>query len=569
MVFRATCAAMSIIAFNSLIGCGQHRMAGSSEAFGIHSPSSQTLFRHLAGVTTNQDPKRDVPNQPGWGDRVRSNEDVVTVIVNSAFVNSVPLVGIEMLDPNTGYDVILFAETQENAAAGYKSPPLTSVIYQNRDVQFPGLLNFKDAIAYGPTLYKGHPLKIKFTLMILVTNAKNRVSSIVDIVGGIAGIAAPQYAEIASEGVGVIRAILRAQPDVVAFDFEWTFLSDNPEGLLRVVGDRSKPPPTIAKGDATKSLIAATGACSAFPVTNVDAMVNFFVADSTAIKALSKIDAADPSTAEKAKSTIKTCIGKACGASLTTKELAVLNKKAPNWSKSFADQFVKAHVKRKDKTVLGNRKWDEYWPWLSYGLQAIVEVVPYRKWGKMTPAIGLTDELELKGPYIVKKGTSKKIATNYMVFSIVPGQIEQDDETLRAASELNSTLLASISRSDESLAQAAEDIKTFGKKLTAAILKARAEREARKLRRKEKSCEEFHKKFNKSINAMATSLIGEDGEDDSDTKNLANSIRKDILNNFLSKEWIDGDKCSSSENINKAVEQGEESLDTATTEEGS
>src|SRR5262249_27464195 len=111
----------------------------------------------------------------------------------------------------------------------------TSIVYVGPNQKVPGRLNFRDMLAYGPTRFKGHPLRVRFTMMVLQKNAADRNASAIDIISSFAAAAAPQYSAITSEVAKVLHGILKAQPDIKFFDFEATLLSDEPEALAEII----------------------------------------------------------------------------------------------------------------------------------------------------------------------------------------------------------------------------------------------------------------------------------------------------------------------------------------------
>lgn len=176
-----------------------------------------------------------------WGDYVRYNDDVLTVAVDQVYLDSLP-------SPAVGpRDVVLFAEVWENAAEGFKAQSLNQIVFIALNQQVPGRLNFTGNLAYGPTRFKGHPLKIKFTLMLVQSGDTQTIlpafsgratsRSPLDVLNSlksVADLAGPQ-AQLASEAVTVARELLRAQPDIAVFDFEATFYSVAPEGLTATI----------------------------------------------------------------------------------------------------------------------------------------------------------------------------------------------------------------------------------------------------------------------------------------------------------------------------------------------
>jgi hypothetical protein len=162
-----------------------------------------------------------------WDDYIMYRDDVIAVQVQSAYLNRVP-------STITGSrDIILFAEVWENAAQGYNSQAINTIVYAAQSQMIPSRLNFTGNLAFGPAAFSGHPFKIKFTLMILQKRTGEQASSSIGVIQNFmsAASAASPYAAIASQAISVLREVLRNQPDVVAFDFEATLPSISPREL--------------------------------------------------------------------------------------------------------------------------------------------------------------------------------------------------------------------------------------------------------------------------------------------------------------------------------------------------
>lgn len=172
---------------------------------------------------------------PELGDLVRFTTDSVTMTVPTVYLDHLPAT---LSSVTTGrYDAMLFAEVWENAAMDRGEPAINRIVHVALDQPVPGRLNFQDAIAYGPTLFKGHPMRIKFTLVLLQRRAKESgdtaAKSLQDFVS-LAGAGTPTGAA-ASTVVALIRQIMRSLPDVEAFDFEVTFYPYNPPAASDIV----------------------------------------------------------------------------------------------------------------------------------------------------------------------------------------------------------------------------------------------------------------------------------------------------------------------------------------------
>jgi hypothetical protein len=208
------------------------RKSGQVEKFFIDITQSNDLIRA-------QSPGKIIPSNPkratiegSWGDRIKLASDVLAIQVHSVYLDNLPptLTG--------SHDIVLFADVWENAAAD-NEPPLTKVVYSGKNQMIPGKLNFDGNLAYGPTSFKGHPIKIRFTLMVLQKSQGDKESSVPDVISKYTS-AIPVYGVFVSQAAAIIRDVLRAQPDVVAFDYETTMLSDGPEKLSPIITDGTK-----------------------------------------------------------------------------------------------------------------------------------------------------------------------------------------------------------------------------------------------------------------------------------------------------------------------------------------
>lgn len=196
------------------------RLAGQVELFEIE-PETHRLARPLSPNESLPLSRKREDLTQNWGSNIRFNTDVVTVQVHSLCLEDVPkgLTGSR--------DIVVFADVWENAAAAYGSPPLTSIAYLGKNQLVPGRMNFSGAIVYGPTLYKGTPLKVRFTVMLLQKEKGSQQAEIADVIAKYTSLI-PTYGAIASEIVGVIRDMLRAQPDIITFDYEAVLIADEP-----------------------------------------------------------------------------------------------------------------------------------------------------------------------------------------------------------------------------------------------------------------------------------------------------------------------------------------------------
>lgn len=170
----------------------------------------------------------DARVDPQIGDLVRFTTDSVTITVPGIYLDHLPSTLSSVT--TSRYDAMLFAEVWENAAVDRSQPSLNRIVHIAMDQRVPSRLNFQDAIAYGPTTFKGHPIRIKFTLILLQRRAKESADtaakSLQDFIS-LAGAATP-VGTTASTVVALIRQVMRSLPDVEAFDFEATLMPFQP-----------------------------------------------------------------------------------------------------------------------------------------------------------------------------------------------------------------------------------------------------------------------------------------------------------------------------------------------------
>jgi hypothetical protein len=287
LAVRRAHGALVLVAASSLLsGCGETvRRTGQIELFAVPADLADT-GRLVPALRAPAPALARARVEPRMGDAIRYPDDVVTIQVPSVYLDHLYLMSSGDYSMHVA-DVILFSEVWENAAQSYDSPSLNRVVFVARDQHIPGRLNFTQNIAYGPTSFKGHPLKVKFTVMVLRKEKGKRASTAAETIGNFLSSAAgaTPYGGLVSSSVSVVREILRNQANVIAFDFEATFFADNPleskDTILQISGavtndlKKSQPafsalasavketsPPTGEMGfaiDPSKSFLSATG----------------------------------------------------------------------------------------------------------------------------------------------------------------------------------------------------------------------------------------------------------------------------------------------------------------------
>jgi hypothetical protein len=248
--------ALSVLLPVTLLGC-KARTSGQVEAF---QPERTTKGEKTTTTLTPMSSGREYPAlglieenlriganariEPQIGDLVRFTTDSVTIVIPTMYIDKVR----GAFGDITGrYDMVLFAEVWENGAHDRSTPPLNRIVFLAVDQRLPSRLNFVDAIAYGPTFFKGHPIRIKFTLVLAQRRDKENADTglkTLEQLSSLAQVGAPTSSAV-SAAIGLARTVVKNIPDVEAFDFEMTLLPYRPSG----VSERSR---SVAKTLITK-----------------------------------------------------------------------------------------------------------------------------------------------------------------------------------------------------------------------------------------------------------------------------------------------------------------------------
>lgn len=502
------------------------RVTGQSERF-IIDPSTLKLRSTLPGFADSDIAPptfdRQVVNAK-FGDPVRYDDDVVALQVVSVHLQHLPAT---FLGSN---DVIVFSEVWENGAAGYSATPLNSIIHIAKNQMIPGRLSFEGNMGYGPTTFKGHPFKIRFTVMILQKDKGKEAGSAADVIGNFttAATLATPYSMVASSMVGLVREILRAQPDVIAMDYEFTDLSHAPETLRQILvaanaDERPAPAPLVMRSAAesvriAEQVIASTNDDTAeAELKHLTASVqeakdrsDLALAEATRLNLpreaaqqlehvmLAFSDDGDPGfNWAMDNSAIRNCVEGACDVDQLTREQRNALLSVRENAAEVMDASQKLNAKLREIAAVRSApipvRMDSEWPWIRYGMYAIVETRsrPFRKQqpdgSKVTAefALGHDDALCFDRGWLrfLKEDDQPGncLETNYIVFALTPHQLSQQDEILIAASQSDAQLLATLRRSEGDVSQTLGQIAAHFQALSRSVVEQRANAIARKV----------------------------------------------------------------------------------------
>jgi hypothetical protein len=148
------------------------------------------------------------------------NTDIVTISIGSVFIKYLRSIG----SPH----VLVYAEIYDDGTDD-SSTAKTKVLFNERN-QPPGVgLGLADRILYGPAVFKGYPIRIRFYVIQLNKETKARASQIINAVGSIATAGQPQY----SPAINVAVQIAQSLNELTEDDFELRFdLTLTPQGTI-------------------------------------------------------------------------------------------------------------------------------------------------------------------------------------------------------------------------------------------------------------------------------------------------------------------------------------------------
>lgn len=555
---------------STALSCGgpTKRVTGQNELFEIlpsgeirrtlpsyHAESRRTALGTRTGIDGT------------WGDIIQFNDDVVTLQVVSMYLDHVPttLTGSR--------DVIVFAEVWESGEGGYDGPRLNSIVHIARNQMIPGRLSFEANVGYGPTTFKGHPLKVRFTAMILQKQEGQRLGSAADVIGNFSAAATigTPYGAIASTLIGLVREILRSQPDVIAMDFEFTGLSPSPEGLMPTAlgpsgGSATAIAPqsvnsvfqtgqmllgtglpkakseelqsALAKARVDKSDLDSAWQAVLGPLSQRD--LDNLAAVEPQISSITKADPKDGLTWEDRGDSIVLCINAVC-----IRLDKVADKERLEALRSALSRFTMSYreVERKLEAASPSAGDSLYrdWPWLRYGMYAVVETAERSRYGSSGQRSGFRlgfdrsvafDQGWLRWLNDGKLGNA--IDTNYIVFSLTPGQIAEADHALLAASNADAQIMTRLRQSDNDLKASSAKMLELAHSVNRRVAEARAEQIARRVAKsveKQKNADQFDGQFDTKFDEAFRSLgDGELGAGATEWKNGIKASLKERWN---------------------------------------
>ena len=198
---RALRALVLLLAAAAAPGCAlrQHLLTGEPVVFAVDSNSGSVVDRDVLA------PDRTAP--PGT---VPHKGEIIAIVVNNVF--------LRCLRGLTSPHVLVYAEVFDDGQDD-PSTAITKVLFNELDQPSGVNLGLADRLLYGPTPYKGFPIRIKFNIIQLNKEKKELTSKLINAAGSVASTVQPQ----AAPAVGLVVQIAQLVNELTRDDFELRF----------------------------------------------------------------------------------------------------------------------------------------------------------------------------------------------------------------------------------------------------------------------------------------------------------------------------------------------------------
>lgn len=186
---------LASVALLILAGCvtNAQRITGDPILYGVDQVSGKLVDRDIAtGGTT-----------------FHKNE-IITVVLNSVF--------IRLLEQFQRSHVLVYAEVYDDATDD-PDKAYRKVLFNSENTPAGVNLGVSDRVLYGPTAYKGHPIRVRFFVVQLAKDQKKLASRIFNAAGTVGQAALPAGAAV----VGAALQIAQTLNELAEDDFEMRF----------------------------------------------------------------------------------------------------------------------------------------------------------------------------------------------------------------------------------------------------------------------------------------------------------------------------------------------------------
>ncbi|MCC2643567.1 MAG: hypothetical protein K0S45_3980 [Nitrospira sp.] len=195
----------------------QHIITGEPLVYGIAPDKGQLLDRDTLDTT----PPNLVTPHKG---------EIIALVLNTAFIKYLK----ETSSPHVLMYVQIFDDGTDNPETA-----ITKVLYNERNSPAGVNLGLADRVLYGPTPFKGFPLRIKLFIVELDKEQKALASKIIDTVGTTAATTKPQAAPAIAVAVAIAKGINAMNEDDFELRFDLTLFP------ISTIGKASTGDPTL------------------------------------------------------------------------------------------------------------------------------------------------------------------------------------------------------------------------------------------------------------------------------------------------------------------------------------
>ncbi len=221
---KSVLASLFLLMIPLLAACSnQHVITGEPLVYGVKPETGELL-------------DRDTSNSENANLVIPHKGEIITLVLNNVFIKYLKEIG----SPH----VLVYAQVFDD---GTDNPDtaVTKVLYNERNSPEGVNLGLADRVLYGPTPFKGFPLRIKLFIVELDKEQKELASKIIDSVGSTAASAKPEAAPAIAVAVSIAKAINAMNEDDFELRFDMTLFPVSTIGKAttgdRVLDDKHEP----------------------------------------------------------------------------------------------------------------------------------------------------------------------------------------------------------------------------------------------------------------------------------------------------------------------------------------
>jgi len=227
MARGARCAVLgACVVALGLAGCSGHLITGEPVVYGVDPLTGEIIDRDVV-AHQGDGPLGVLPHRG----------EIITLVVDNVFLRYLEDLG----SPH----VLVYAEVFDDGSDD-PGTAITKVLFNERDQPSGVNLGLADRVLYGPTAFKGFPIRVKFYIVELDREEKETASKIIDAAGAIASTAKPEAGPAIAIGLAVARALNELNTDDYELRFDLTLFPVSAFGSADVTDDELAKLPPLA-----------------------------------------------------------------------------------------------------------------------------------------------------------------------------------------------------------------------------------------------------------------------------------------------------------------------------------